>query len=162
MKMRVLASIGSVAIAAASSACCWLPLVAVGLGLGAGGAAMMLDRYRWIFLVLASVLLAVGFYLNYRRDDPCDPDGSCPPERQRFRVANRAVLWSSAGLVAIFALLPEVTAVISRGARFRPSGPDAATSLPMPVRISTDGHELRDAFNRDAGSVRLVVLLSPT
>lgn len=115
MKAGVWASIGSVAVAAASSACCWLPLLTVGLGLGAGGAAVTLDRYRWLFLGVAALLLGVGFYLNYRREAPCAPDGSCPPERPLLRRINRVVLWSSAVLVAVFASFPELTSAIPKG-----------------------------------------------
>ena len=115
MKAGVWASIGSVVVAAASSACCWLPLLTVGLGLGAGGAAVTLDRYRWLFLGVAALLLGVGFYLNHRREAPCAADGSCAPQRPLLRTFNRVVLWSSAVLVAVFAGFPELTAAIPKG-----------------------------------------------
>jgi hypothetical protein len=156
--MGIWAPLGSVAMAAVSTACCWLPLVTVALGLGAGGAAAIFDPYRWVFLGLASVLLALGFYFNYRRDAHCDPDGSCPPERRRLRAVNRVVLWSSSVLVVTFGLFPELTAIISE----RTPPRDSTTSWPWPIRLSDDAHELRDAFNHDVGSVRLVTLLSPT
>ena len=227
-------------MAAASSACCWLPLVTVGLGLGAGGAAAMLERYRWAFLGAAAVLPGIGFYLNYRREDRCAPDGACPPPRPLLRTANRVVLWTSALLVAVFALFPHITSSISSGARAGTAAPppdsstivlnvggmtcatceapveqalrtvkgvrgvhadatsgrvtltldgsaapndslmhssleaagyqllrraSATTASGSPrslIRLSADGHELRAAFNRDVGSVRLVALLSPT
>jgi len=154
------ASNGSVAMAAASSACCWLPLVAAALGLGAGGAAAVLERYRWVFLGVASVLLCFGYYLNYRREEPCVSDGSCPPQRSRLRMINRILLWSSAALVVIFALLPELRAAACCQLRRVPI-PATRPSRPL-SRLSRDGRELRDAFNRDVGSVRLVALLSPT
>ena len=225
-------------MAAASSACCWLPLVAVGFGLGAGGAAVILERYRWIFLGAAAVLLGIGFYLSYRREEPCAPDGSCPPQRPLLRVVNRVVLWSSAALVMTFALLPELRSAMPGGSRpTEGASPhdstmvvlhvagmtcaacevpveqslraipgvldvhaDAASgrvtlalergvpldepqmrstltaagyqllrreplTAPPPRRLillSAGSRELRDAFNSDVGSVRLVALLSPT
>lgn len=115
MKVRVWTVAGSVVMAALSSACCWLPLATVGLGLGVGGAAVVLDRYRWVFLGVAIVLLGVGFYLNYRRVADCAPDGTCPPRRPPLRSFNRVVLWISAALVASFALFPEIASVALRG-----------------------------------------------
>ena len=47
-------------MAAASLACCGLPLAAVGLGLGAGGAAVFLERYKWDCIGTAAVLLLRG------------------------------------------------------------------------------------------------------
>lgn len=117
MKARLWTVVGSVVMAAVSSACCWLPLAMVGLGLGAGGAAAALERYRWAFLGVAAVLLGVGFYLNYRREAVCAPDGSCPPSRPWLRSLNRVVLWVSAALVAVFALFPEIASLTSRNAR---------------------------------------------
>ena len=155
LKAGLWASIGSVAVAAASSACCWLPLVAVGLGLGAGGAAALLEPYRGWFLGAAAALLGIGFYFDYRREEPCAPDGSCPPQRPLLRRVNRAVLWSSAALVVGFALFPEITRLIS-------TSTGTFASAQQLIRLSADAHELRDAFNRDLGSVRLVALLSPT
>jgi len=239
MKAGVWAPIGSVALAAVSSACCWMPIVTIGLGLGAGGAAVMLEGYRWVFLGVASVLLGLGFHLNYRREAPCAPDGSCLPRRPLLRLINRTILWGSAILVAIFALFPELRSAISGGAPpnveaslpestvvlevagmtcaaceapveqalraahgVREAHADAASGRvtlsldrgatpndsllqsrlkavgyrllrrePNPVapasprrliRLSADGRELRDAFNHDVGSARLVALLSPT
>lgn len=117
MKARVWTVAGSVVMAAASSACCWLPLVTVGVGVGAGGAAAVLDRYRWVLLGVAVALLGVGFYLNYRRRADCAPEGSCPPRRPWSRSLNRAALWVSAALVASFAVFPEIATVTSRGSR---------------------------------------------
>ena len=152
LKAGLWASIGSVAVAAA---CCWLPLVAVGLGLGAGGAAALLEPYRGWFLGAAAALLGIGFYFDYRREEPCAPDGSCPPQRPLLRRVNRVVLWSSAALVVGFALFPEITRVLAT----RTGTSAAGQGL---VRLSSDARELRDAFNRDRGSMRLVALLSPT
>ena len=115
MKAGGWAAIGSVAVAAASSACCWLPLLTVGLGFGAGGAAVALDRFRWTFLGAAALLLGVGFYLNYRREAHCAPDGSCLPQRPLLRTINRVVLWCSAILVAVFASFPELSSAVANG-----------------------------------------------
>jgi hypothetical protein len=52
-------------------------------------------------------LLAVGFYLNYRRVAHCAPGGSCPPRRAAGTRFARAMLWLSTVMVIAFALLPE-------------------------------------------------------
>jgi copper chaperone CopZ len=239
LRKNAWAPLGAVVLAAASSACCWLPLLALGGGIGLGSAAIMLERYRWILFGAAAVLIGLGFYLNYRREDACAPDGSCPPGSTRLRTINRLVLWPCAALVVLLALFPQVITafapaprVISSGAR-APShtivldvggmtcadcevpveralqtlpgvravkadagsgrvamdfyGAAPADSLvraklgragyqllgtedrapasrdPASVtRLMSDARELREAFNRDIGTVRIVALLSPT
>ncbi len=238
MKAGVLASIGSIAMAATASACCWLPLVAVGLGFGAGAGALMLERYRWVFLGAAAILLGIGFFLNYRRDPRCAADGSCPPERPVLWRVNRIVLWASAVVVVLFSLFPQIIAALPTGGRSTAAmTPSDTTSLVLDVggmtcatceepveralesmtgvrtvhadaasgrvtlilsgestpedsmlrsrvqgagyefirrepalasprrplaRLSDDGRELRDAFNRDHESARIIAFLSPT
>lgn len=106
MKKDVLASAGAVASALASSACCWLPLLLFGLGASGVGIAALFARFRFVFLGSAAGLLALAFYLNYRRQEVCRPDGSCVAIGRRTRRVTRAVLWVSTVLVVTFALFP--------------------------------------------------------
>jgi len=106
MRGRGTAAIGSVLAAMASSACCWLPLVLMGIGLSAAGVGTFFERYRPYFLVVAVVLLGVGFYFNYFRKERCGPGESCEMPSQNFRRFNRGMLWVSVLLVAAFALFP--------------------------------------------------------
>ena len=106
MRERGTAAIGSVLAAMASSACCWLPLVLMGVGWSAAGVGIFFERYRPYFLVVAVVLLGVGFYFNYFRKDRCGPGESCETPSQNFRRFNRGMLWVSVVLVAAFALFP--------------------------------------------------------
>lgn len=100
-------SVGSVASAAASSACCWLPLLMVATGFSVAGASALFEKLRPLFLVLAIALLGIGFYLNYRPHKVvCNPDGSCLPANSRLERWNRGLLWTSALLVAAFAFFP--------------------------------------------------------
>lgn len=100
-------TIGSVVSAAASSACCWLPLLMVATGFSVAGASAFFERFRPLFLVIAVILLGIGFYLNYRPPKvACGPDGSCAPSGSRFRRWNRGLLWSSALLVTALAFFP--------------------------------------------------------
>ena len=107
MKSERWATIGSVASAAASSACCWLPLLMVATGFSVAGASAFFESFRPIFLVVAAALLGIGFYLNYRPQKVvCDADGNCPPSSNRLKHWNRGLLWTSALLVAAFAFFP--------------------------------------------------------
>jgi hypothetical protein len=150
--------VASVAAAAASSACCWLPVLAVGLGVGVGGAGAVFERYRWPLVVLSLALLALGFILNERAARVgCLPDGSCPPPQARRRLLHRVILGVAALGVVGFAFLPEILA-----ARLaQPLASDVAARRPV-TRLSVGARDLREAFDREPHAVRLVVLLSPT
>jgi copper chaperone CopZ len=198
----------------------------------------MFERYRWLLFGVAAALLGLGFFLNYRREDACAPDGSCPPQVDRLRTVNRVVLWICAAFVVLLALFPQIITV-SAPTRFVACGTGApshtivldvggmtCTECEVPVeralqavpgvravhadadsgrvsvdfdgaapaeslvrsklegagyqllgtaagpapspdpagvtRLSSNATELRDAFNRDIGTVRIVALLSPT
>lgn len=86
------AAFASVVAAAASSACCWLPLAAMSLGLGIGGMGGMFERHRWALLGASGLLLALGWLLNERVTANCSPDGTCPPSPARRRTFNRIML----------------------------------------------------------------------
>lgn len=98
---------GSVFSAAIASACCWLPLLMVATGFSIAGASAFFERLRPFFLVLATVLLGLGFWLQYRpRPAACGPDGSCEPPDRRWRRLNRSMLWLSTVFVLALALFP--------------------------------------------------------
>lgn len=96
---------GSVLIAAISSACCWLPLLAVGLGFSAVGFGTSLERYRLVFLAMASGFLAGAVALQRRKRRACEGD-SCPPLR------GLDLLMPIAGGMAVLglAVVPEIIA----------------------------------------------------
>jgi copper chaperone CopZ len=106
MNSRILASTGSVVSALASSACCWLPLLLMGIGLSAAGITTFFERFRPLFLIVAAVLLGLGFYLNYFRKERCAPGEACATPNPRLRKMNRGMLWISTALVIAFALFP--------------------------------------------------------
>lgn len=158
MKSTWGAALASVFAAAASSACCWLPLAALSLGVGIGGMGAVFERYRWPLLGASVVLLAIGWWLNERAAAAaCAPDGTCPPAGSRRRTFNRVILVVCAVGVALFAALPEILGAITA----RPLAGETGVRRPV-QRLSADFPELRDEFNRDQGAVRLVILLSPT
>lgn len=63
---------GSVLAAAAASACCWVPLLFLAFGASAAGVSAAFERLRPLFLGVAGVSLAVGFYMSYFRKTRCE------------------------------------------------------------------------------------------
>ena len=127
------AAAGSLASAAASSACCWLPLLMVATGFSAAGVSAFSENFRPLFLVVAAILLGVGFYLNYRPQSAvCSADGTCLPTSSRSRRSNRGVLWISAVLVVAFALFP---GYVSRMAGASPTPPEEGQSRVLVLGI---------------------------
>lgn len=68
----------SLLVAALSSACCWVPLLAVGLGFSAVGVGTVFERYRALLLALATGFLVGAIVLQRRSRRACDGD-TCPP-----------------------------------------------------------------------------------
>jgi copper chaperone CopZ len=93
------------AAAVLSSACCWLPLVAVGLGASSAGAGAFFAAWRGPLLLATASLLSVAFYLAYRRPR-CAPGGACEVPPPGLRRLGRGTLWLTATAVAAFALFP--------------------------------------------------------
>jgi copper chaperone CopZ len=121
MRTQQWTTFGSLVSAAASSACCWLPLIMVATGVSAVGLSGFFEQYRPVFLVVAAAFLGVGFYLNYRpQKQSCHADGSCETSSPRLRRWNLGMLWVSTALVAALAMFPHYV-----GSLF---GTDAATA----------------------------------
>jgi hypothetical protein len=151
-------ALASLLAAAASSACCWLPLAAMSLGVGVGGLGAAFERYRFPLLGIAAALLVAGWVLSERAAArACAPDGTCPPSPARTRRLNRVVLALAAAGVIGFALLPEMLGLMAtRSLR-------AEGGVERPVQPLGPGDTpLVGAFNCAQGKVRLVLLLSPT
>lgn len=102
----VLAASGLLGALLASS-CCLLPVTLVSLGLGGAWLGLLAPLAPWqpVFVGLAVVSLALGFWLAYRPAPVCAPDGSCPSPRSRTLA--RGVLWvGTALLLAVIAFEP--------------------------------------------------------
>lgn len=135
---------GAVAIGAAvlASACCWLPLALLGLGLSAAGLAKFIVGARWIFVGVAVVALAAGFYFTYRHKSSCPPGEACATDKPPFlQRLNRVMLWASAALVAAFALFPYYSGPIIRA--FAGSNHQIAAPRPLhrPINPQVGDHE---------------------
>jgi len=174
------AAILSVLAAAASTACCWLPLLALGGGLTGVGLAASLERFHSLLVIAAILFLSVGFWLSYGPPATrCAPDGSCPGPSKRVRRLHRALLWTSLPLVFVFALFPQCTrwlasarttlgigtSPLDRHQASTPAlaGPWSGHLDSTLVQVLNPGSPAaRDAFNAAADDVRFVLLLSPT
>ncbi len=122
-RLGSLATAGSVVSAIASSACCWLPLVLVAFGASAVGVASLFEKYRPVFLGLATALLAVGFYFNYFHKERCAFDSTCATPRPRLRRFNRVMLWVATLFVVAFSFFPSYVGLVVGGASSDPGQP---------------------------------------
>src|SRR5882672_5073286 len=79
MQKEKLTAVGSVVAAIAASICCIGPLVAALLGVGSLAAASGLQKWRPVLLGVTFVLLAVAWYLTYRKPYtvPCGEAAAC-------------------------------------------------------------------------------------
>ena len=111
----VFAAVGAVGAAFLASLCCVGPLVFVAFGVGAGLASTF-EPLRPIFTVTTVALLALGFYVVYRRqtrvsaavtggDAACGPAASCAVPRNQTR--DRVLLWVATVLALVFLIFPQ-------------------------------------------------------
>ncbi|HVA67103.1 MAG TPA: mercuric transporter MerT family protein [Elusimicrobiota bacterium] len=130
MKNKLI-SIAAVVSAALASVCCIGPLVLAALGLGSLGAAAGLTRYRPLFLVLTTIVLAIGFYLAYRKRPVACADGTC--EHRSGSRTMKAGLWAVTVAAAALATFPNWAAVA-----LRRSQPVAAANA-QTIELSVSG-----------------------
>lgn len=114
---------GAVVAAVIASACCWLPLLLIGFGVSAGGAGVMFEKTRPIFLGLAALLLAFGFYYLYFRKEQCKPGSACETPNPKLKRFNRMMLWVAMAGALAFALFPSYVGV------FLPESAGAVTDV---------------------------------
>lgn len=106
------AALGAAVLA---SACCWLPLLALVFGASAVGASALFETLRPLFLTVAGVLIAGGFYLLYLRKPTCGPDGACAVPNAKARRAARLSFWAIALAVVGVSLFPKWGAALIGG-----------------------------------------------
>lgn len=122
MKTRGALVGSSVLLAALSSACCWLPLLAVALGFSAVGVGSIFESYRWPLLALAVGLIVVGAVFQRRQRRGCAQDG-CPPPRRNGLLAPLL----GGVFVVLFAVIPEGLAWMAPAAATRRSDHASST-----------------------------------
>ena len=104
---------GAIVAAVTASLCCILPLIAAVLGFTGFAASQFFEHWRPYFLAVTFGLLAVGFYLAYRRPrEACEVGSVC--EHTPIGRWNRAVLWLVAVLVVILAAFPYYAGWVAR------------------------------------------------
>lgn len=97
---------GGVAGAILASSCCVLPLALVTLGVSGAwiGNFTALEPYKPVFIAVAAIFIALGFWQVYFRPKPKCEDGSyCA--RPQSALVTQIVLWLAAALVVLAATI---------------------------------------------------------
>lgn len=99
--------VGSAIAAFFASLCCLGPLLLGGIGLGVALSATF-ESLRPYFLGVTGLLLALGFYLAYRKPAAAEACGteSCAPATSRARKLAKPFLWIATVVVVALALFP--------------------------------------------------------
>jgi mercuric ion transport protein len=105
---------GSVLAAITASLCCIGPLVAVALGAGGFAASAVFEKWRPVFLGVTFALLAVAWYLTYRKPKAACEEGSACATKPVSKW-NKRVLWFATGVVLVSAAFPSLSSAILRG-----------------------------------------------
>ncbi|MBI3535698.1 MAG: mercury transporter [Deltaproteobacteria bacterium] len=103
--------ISSIISAVLASICCIGPIVFAVLGVSGAGFILKFEQYRPLFIVVATVLLGVGFYFTYKKKpaEHCEPGTYCAnPKSDRL---NKIILWIAAILVAFFVFFPRIISI---------------------------------------------------
>lgn len=91
---QVVAYVGTVLVALAASACCWIPVL---FGVGAAsslGLSAALAPWRPYLLGLTMVFLGFGFWMVYRKPNAtCEGDSCCSVAALKRRKKNIGVMW---------------------------------------------------------------------
>jgi hypothetical protein len=98
-KRTVFASLGALAAALSAMTCC-LPVIPLALAATSAGAGAFLATLRPWLLIVAVLLIAYGFFEAWRAK-------RC---QRRQAVAATALLWTSAILVSVVLLVPDLLA----------------------------------------------------
>ena len=97
---RLLASGGALSAVFAAS-CCIAPLLLLSLGVSGAwiGNLTALEPYKWVFIAIAVVFLALGFrHVYFRQAEPCEDGTYCA--RPGANLLVKSSLWLATVLVA--------------------------------------------------------------
>jgi len=115
-----------------------MPLVAALAGFTGFAASQFFENWRPYLLALTFSLLAVGFYLAYRRPRrACEVESVC--ERAPIGRWNRVVLWLVAVLVIVLAAFPYYSGRIAR----------AVTRPKQPAEVPAQGSQAHSVLKID-------------
>ena len=104
---------GSIVAAITASLCCIGPLVAVALGAGGFAASAVFEKWRPVFLGVTFALLALAWYLTYRKPKAACEEGSACAAKPVARW-NKVVLWISTAFVLAAAAFPSLSSAMLR------------------------------------------------
>lgn len=107
---------GSILAAITASLCCIGPLVAVALGASGFAASAVFEKWRPLFLGVTFALLALAWYLTYRKPIAVCEEGSTCATKPVAKW-NKVVLWFATGFVLIAAAFPSLSSAILRATR---------------------------------------------
>ena len=142
------ASLGAMVSSLLTLGCC-LPLPFLGAA-GIAGASVFLSAARPWLLGLSVILLGLGFFQVYR-------GMKCRARQSRIALV---LLGLAAVLVVLLLLFPQVLAGLLADISSQQKVPAGQPSLS--ILTSENFDQLRAAFNKASGDVRVVLLLSPT
>ncbi|MDA1272681.1 MAG: mercuric transporter MerT family protein [Verrucomicrobia bacterium] len=111
---------GSILAAITASLCCIGPLVAVALGAGGFAASAVFEKWRPVFLGVTFALLALAWYLTYRKPKTACEEGSACATKPVSKW-NKMVLWFATGVVLIMAAFPSLSSASLSSAILRGS-----------------------------------------
>jgi len=104
---------GSILAAITASLCCIGPLVAVLLGASGFAASAVFAKWRPVFLDVTFALLAVAWYLTYRKPKAtCEEGSACAT--QPVAKWNKVVLWIATLFVLAAAAFPSLSSALLR------------------------------------------------
>src|SRR5258707_8079312 len=107
---------GSILAAITASLGCIGPMVAVLLGVSGFAASAVFEKWRPVFLGVSFALLALAWYLTYRKPKAnCEEDSACATKP--VAKWNKVVLWFATGVVLLTAAFPSLSSAILRGTR---------------------------------------------
>jgi mercuric ion transport protein len=105
---------GSILAAITASLCCIGPLAAVLLGASGFAASALFEKWRPLFLGVTFALLALAWYLTYRKPKaPCEAGSACATKP--VSKWNKMVLWFATSAVVVVAAFPSLSSAILRG-----------------------------------------------
>lgn len=107
---------GSVLAAITASLCCIGPLMAVALGAGGFAASAVFEKWRPVFLGVTFALLALAWYLTYRKPKAACEEGSVCSTKPVSKW-NKVVLWFATAVVLVATAFPSLSSAILRASQ---------------------------------------------
>lgn len=132
-KLQAASLTGAVVAAIAASACCLVPAALAIFGVSGAGFALEFAPFRPLLLGITGILLAVGFYLTYRKPKTAGIETSdndaCGCAVPRASRAGKVMLWGATIMAVAFAIYPYVAVAGSeKSANHAANAQDAATT----------------------------------